>query len=261
MTIAGESPWARLRRLRALGPVVVAHRGDSCRHVENTLTAFRAAGQLGVAMQEFDVHATRDGQLVCLHDDSLDRTTDAARVLGPGALVAQLRHDELAGLRTPGGDRIPSLAEALAVMLPECIPLIERKSGDVSSYLGVLTACQALGRCILQSFDWDFVAAAHRLAPALPLAVLGPTQHFPRLDEACLAAARQLGAGMMHWDAAAIGTAEVQRTKAAGLLLCTYTTDSEAGMRGLAALGVDAFCTNDPGLGQRLWQQRLLQTS
>jgi glycerophosphoryl diester phosphodiesterase len=255
MTNAGESPWLRLRQLRRSGTVVVAHRGDSCHHTENTLTAFRAAAQLGVAMQEFDVHATRDHQLVCLHDETLDRTTDAARRLGPGALVAQLRQAELAGLRTPAGDHVPSLPEALATMLPACIPLIERKAGAVGTYLETLAANHAIDHCILQSFDWEFLAAAHRQAPSLAIAALGPTAQFGRMDEACIAAARQLGAGMLHWDATTITAVEVQRAQAAGLLVCTYTTDSESGMLGLMAMGVDAFCTNDPGLGLRL--QRL----
>jgi glycerophosphoryl diester phosphodiesterase len=81
--------FSRLRAAATASPIVVAHRGDSRNHPENTLAAFRAATALGVAMQEFDVQQNRDGELFFLHDVSLDRTTDAARVLGPGALLAQ----------------------------------------------------------------------------------------------------------------------------------------------------------------------------
>ena len=81
--------------LGADGPVVVAHRGDRVHHPENTLAAFQAAAELGAPMQEFDVRVTRDGALVCLHDATLDRTTDAATLLGPGALVAQITLPEL----------------------------------------------------------------------------------------------------------------------------------------------------------------------
>jgi glycerophosphoryl diester phosphodiesterase len=238
-----------MRQLRTAGTVVVAHRGDSRHQDENTLSAFRAALQHGIRMQEFDVQATRDQQLVCLHDPGLDRTTDAARVLGPGALVAQLRADELVALRTPRGERIPSLAAALAVMLPECIPLIEHKSGAVDAYLKVLAECDTMQRCILQSFDWEFVAAVHRQAPQVALAVLGPTTRFPQLDDACVAAAQHLGAGMIHWDADQLTSEQVRLVHAASMLVCSYTTDTEAGMLGLIAMGVDAFCTNDPGLG------------
>jgi glycerophosphoryl diester phosphodiesterase len=243
-----------LRHGRTDGPVVVAHRGDSSRFPENTLSAFRAAYQLGVAMQEFDVRATRDGVLVCIHDETFDRTSDAARKLGPGALVAQATHAEASRLdagawRNPAhaGQRIPTLAEVLAVLLPGSIPLIEHKAGGADRYIDALRRHDALRRCIVQSFDWDFVAAAGKLAPPLALAVLGPTARFPEPDAAAVEAALTLGAGMMHWRDSALRSEDVERIHTAGLLLCTYTTDAEIGWRGGAALGIDAMCTNDPG--------------
>ena len=93
------------------GPVVVAHRGDSANFPENTLPAFAAALQLGVAMQEFDVRATRDGMLACLHDATFDRTTDAALRLGPGALIAETTWREVRTLDAGGGAPVPSLSE------------------------------------------------------------------------------------------------------------------------------------------------------
>lgn len=127
------------------GPLVVAHRGDSRNHAENTLRAFLAARELGVPMQEFDVRATRDGELVCMHDETPDRTTDAAQKLGPGALLANLRRDELQKLDAgswTAGPRVcndPNARQALAAMLPVCTPLIEHKAGTAASYVTELT--------------------------------------------------------------------------------------------------------------------------
>ena len=56
----------------------------------------------------------------------------------------------------------------------------------------------------------------------------------------------QLGAGLLHWRAADLGARDVAGAHAAGLLVCTYTTDDELGWRGGRALGFDAMCTNDP---------------
>ena len=243
-----------MRQGRTDGPVVVAHRGDSSRFPENTLSAFRAARDLGVAMQEFDIRATRDDVLVCIHDETFDRTSDAARTLGPGALVAQVTHAEASRLdagawrgAAHAGQKIPTLAAVLAVLLPGSIPLIEHKAGDPDCYVEVLRRHDALRHSILQSFEWDFVAAAGKLAPSLALAVLGPTLRFPEPDAAAIAAALELGAGMIHWHDSALRSTHVERIHAAGLLLCTYTTDSEIGWRGGAAFGIDAMCTNDPG--------------
>jgi glycerophosphoryl diester phosphodiesterase len=243
-----------LQTLANDGPLVVAHRGDSCNHAENTLPAFRAARELGVPMQEFDVRTTRDGVLVCMHDETPDRTTDAANKLGPGALIANLKRDELRSLDAgswhtvgPIPAVIPTLEEALAAMLPACVPLIEHKNGAAETYVAELQRLGAMPQCILQSFDWAFVAAARRLAPDLAIAVLGPTPSHARLDARALADALLLGAGMVHWQDVLLSSDDVARAHAAGLLVCTYTTDDEAGLRGGAAMGFDAMCTNRPG--------------
>jgi glycerophosphoryl diester phosphodiesterase len=69
-----------LARLVSRGnlPLVVAHRGDSCRAPENTLEAARLGWQAGAHAWELDVQLTRDGVLIVLHDESLLRTTDVA---------------------------------------------------------------------------------------------------------------------------------------------------------------------------------------
>jgi glycerophosphoryl diester phosphodiesterase len=251
--VVSHPVFDRLRTARRGGPIAVAHRGDSVHHPENTLEAFAAALALDVAMQEFDVAATRDGVLVCLHDQGLDRTTDAARRLGPGALLAQTDaatvHELDAGAwrgAAHAGARVPTLAEVLALLRPRCVPMIEHKGGDVRTFVDVLRQAGALSDCILQSFDWRFVAGARGAAPELALAVLGPNEVFPRPDAAAIAAAQQCGAGMLHWCDRELGADDVERAHAAGLLVCSYTTDDELGWVGGRALGIDAMCTNDP---------------
>lgn len=253
--------FARLRQLAGAGPVVVAHRGDSRHHPENTLRAYAAAAELGAPMQEFDVRQTRDGHLVCIHDDSVDRTSDAARRWGPGALVAERTLAELRQLdfgswrgTAHQGERMPTLDEALAVMRPRCIPMIEHKAGDAASYVAALDRCGAREAVIAQSFDWAFVAAVHLLAPDVALAALGPNARFARPDQAALAAARAAGAGMLHWRHRDLRREDVARVRGDGLLLCTYTTDDDAGWLGGAAMRVDAICTNDP---QRMLRLRI----
>lgn len=246
--------FRRLAELPGPRPLVVAHRGDSEHHPENTLAAFRAAALLGAPMQEFDVRQLGDGTLVCVHDATFDRTTDAAMVLGPGA---QLANATLATARRldagswfgadHAGEPIPMLAEALAVMLPHEIPMIEHKSGVADAFVAELRRAGALERCIVQSFDWDFVAALAAAAPEVALAVLGPTPAFPLPDARAARRARELGAGMVHWCADDVGHADVARMHDHGLLVCTYTTDCELGWFGGTALGIDAMCTNDPG--------------
>ncbi len=242
-----------LRRLAATGPVVVAHRGASHSHPENTVPAFAAAAALGVVMQEFDVQQTRDGLLVCCHDLTLDRTTDAAAKIGPGALVAQLRHAELQQLDAGSwfgpafaATRIPTLDEVLAALGEHAVALIEHKGGAPVSYVDALARLAKPDRCIVQSFDWSFVAACRNLAPRAALAVLGPNSQHASLDEEAIEAALRCGAGMAHWQLDGLRVEHVRAAHAAGLLVCTFTTDDDAGYLGGAAMGVDAMCTNRP---------------
>ena len=234
-------------------PIVVAHRGDSRHHPENTLAAFRAARTLGVAMQEFDVQMLDDGTLVCMHDASFDRTTDACRTLGPGALLAhttlQVARQLDAGAwfdATHAGERIPTLAEALATMLPACVPMIEHKAGPALAFVAELRRLDALEQCIVQSFDWAFVGQVAAAAPTIALAVLGPNAAHPKPDARAVDAAIASGARMLHWHATELTASDVERVHAAGMLVCTYTTDDELGWHGGRALGIDAMCTNDP---------------
>lgn len=234
------------------GPVVVAHRGDSANFPENTAPAFVSALQLGVTMQEFDVRVTRDGMLACLHDATLDRTTDAASRLGPGALVAEATWNDLRTLdagawrgESHRGTRVPGLAEVLELLTPRCIGMIEHKAGNAAAYVGELRRTGTVHRTILQSFDWRFVAAARALEPDLALALLGPTSTCQSLG-AAVAAATLHGIGMLHWHAPDVSLDEIGRCHDAGLLVCTYTTDDDLGMCGGAALGVHAMCTNRP---------------
>ena len=74
----------------------IAHRGFSGRYPENTMLAFEKALEAGAEGIEFDVHLTKDGQLVIIHDELLDRTTD-----GKGLVADWRSSTALAGGRTP----------------------------------------------------------------------------------------------------------------------------------------------------------------
>lgn len=253
MSASFHPVWVKLRAAAARGPIVVAHRGDSRHHPENTLAAFRAAATAGVLVQEFDVRASRDGELVCVHDQDLDRTTDAASVLGPGAMVAGvdlgiLRSLDAGSWLGPGhrGERIPTLTEALATMPPPCVPMIEHKAGAAAAYVATLRTSSRIEDSIVQSFDWSFVRAVAALEPRLALALLGPSSTHPRLDASVFEAAVACGAGMVHWQADHLTATDVAAAHSSGLLVCTYTTDHELGWFGGRGLQVDAMCTNDP---------------
>lgn len=141
--------------------LVVGHRGNRAHAPENTLPAFAEAVALGVDALELDVRLSADGEVVVLHDPTVDRTTN-----GHGA-AADLPYATLAGLdagyhfsrdggrTTPWRGRgagIPRLADVLAAF-PATPLLIEIKVAEAAAPLRrVIEAAGATGRCIVESF-------------------------------------------------------------------------------------------------------------
>jgi glycerophosphoryl diester phosphodiesterase len=148
--------------LRGEWPVNLAHRGASALAPENTIEAFRIALEAGARGLELDVHTTSDGQLVVIHDPTVDRTTN-----GTGA-VSEMTLEELRGLDAgydfspdggPGrpyrgrGVRVPTLEEVLEEF-PGAAVNIDIKAGHPgteAAVLGILRRSGALGRALVVS--------------------------------------------------------------------------------------------------------------
>jgi glycerophosphoryl diester phosphodiesterase len=96
---------------------VIGHRGAAACAPENTLAGFRHARALGCGWIEFDVRLTADGELIVLHDERLERTTDGSGKAGALPLATIRRHD--AGIwfgPAFAGEIVPTLAEAVRVL-------------------------------------------------------------------------------------------------------------------------------------------------
>lgn len=155
-------------------PYVLAHRGNRVACPENTLAAFRRALADGADVLETDLYVSADGAFVCIHDATLERTTDGtgpveARTLADlKALSASCGRPEFAS------ERIPALAE-LAALLPSDRGLaLELKSDrfldpEVGRRLGEeLDALGVRGRTVVLSFSRARLEAFRRGAPGIP---------------------------------------------------------------------------------------------
>jgi glycerophosphoryl diester phosphodiesterase len=236
-------------------PLVLAHRGACRRAPENTLEAFRVAGELGADGVELDVRRTADRVLVVSHDPVVD---------GFGLLVEH----PFSALRAevPG---VASLEEALGVLTEEldlvvdveikCFPTEPDADPDRVVVRGVVDLIERRGlydQVIVSSFELDAIDVARRLDARVVTAWLtsglAPAMTVP------IAAAR--GHGWLHPDrstmsGAAAGPA-VSDAASHGVRLDVWTVDAPDEIAALAEAGVDAIITNVPDIALAVLSRR-----
>lgn len=201
-------------------------------------------------MVELDVQTTSDGLLVCLHDTTLDRTTDAEDVFGRAKVAirdvdaGELARCDAGSFRgsTHAGTRVPSLADALAMLAGRTVPMVEHKTCSAEAMLAVLRDAGCVDDVLVQSFDWSWLREIRALAPSLTLGALGSGELTPER----LAEIDALGVSMVHWSASSLRLEDVEALHARGYLVCAYTIDPELSLLGAVAAGLDAITTNVP---------------
>jgi len=230
--------------------LIVAHRGDSKRAPENTLPAFASAVETGADLVELDYRHSADGVPIVIHDETLDRTTNAARLYGRTKVpVAEMRAREFGKLDAGSwfhpkysDVRVPTLEQALDVIQRGSVTLIERKSGDVATCVRLLSEKRLLDSVVVQSFDWKYVAECHRLAPRLPLAALGSKELSDRkLDDA-----QQTGAKIIAWNQKHISRQQIDAIHRRGLKAWVYTVNDVVRARELIGWGIGGIITDVP---------------
>ncbi len=259
---ATNSPAQKL--LGSTRPLVIAHRGCSAMAPENTLLSFERGVASGADMVELDYHHSKDGELVVLHDFTLDRTTDATNRWGGSKLkVADKTLAELKQLEAgkwfkhpQPGIALPTLNEALDVIQRGSVTLIERKAGDAATCVKLLNNRQLLNQVVVQAFDWEYLRDFHRLEPRQVLGALGPPgsrngrtlgDAEKALSRAWLDEIKSTGASAAVWnrqvDAAAVKTAHDL-----GLKVWVYTINDAATAQKLIDAGVDGIITDNPAI-------------
>src|SRR5438132_958560 len=139
--LAAAEPTPAQKLIASPRLLVIAHRGNSSVAPENTLPAFHSALDAKADLVELDYYHSADGVPVVIHDEILDRTTNAEEVLGKSKLlVGELPLVELRKLDTGSwfgdkfaGAKLPLLAEALDLIQTRSVTLIERKGGDAAT--------------------------------------------------------------------------------------------------------------------------------
>lgn len=220
--------------------LTVGHRGLMAAEPENTLRSFRRAAAEGVDVVELDLHLSRDGELVVLHDATLDRTTDGS---GP---VSAFTLEELRGLDAGQGERIPVFADvARAVSTPVQAEIKDRAAARVlAEQIGALGLH---GRVRAISFHEEALREVRSRLPHLDLALVADDTTATAPERALA-----LGVGMVSCEFGRLTSAVVERAHAAGLEVIAWTVNSGEELARARTLGLDGVVTDRPEIVRAL---------
>lgn len=214
--------------------VAIAHRGDPLGARENTLPAFASALDLGADWVELDLRRTKDGGIVVLHDQSLQR------LWGLEASVGDLDLVDVAGVGE-GTVRIPTLGQVLAaVPVPLMVDFTRREV--VAGALQVVTEAAALTRALFVTGNVEALRLLRRLSPDARIGLTwidGPVPPLGLLAE--------LRAEYWNPMFALVTPDGVASVHAMGLKVSTWTVDTVGDMARVTAAGVDAVVSNQVG--------------
>ena len=233
-------------------PLNLAHRGFSGIYPENTMLAFsKAVSEGDCDGLELDVHFSKDGELMVMHDRSLERTTT-----GTG-YISDYTYDDLmyldAGIKFDArfaGERIPKLIQVLELVKNNDLMLnIELKNYEVE-YPGIERAVVLLikkmnleKQVFLSSFNHISIAECKRSYPEIRAGILYHQPLF-NAEKYCVT----IGADTIHPHYGLLQYEKnlTERCRAAGLCVNTWTVNEEADMEYMVAQQVDSIITNFP---------------
>ena len=225
------------------------HRGAMNEAPDSTLEGFRHALALGLDAVEFDVQLTADNELIILHDNTLDRTTNASGPVSDRTL-AELRDLNARAQFTdwPESCVIPTLAEVLDVVggMAELLVEIKRDTPArleivVPATIALLQERGVLDRVRLSSFDPIALEIAHRVAPDLDLVINGVWRE-PGLYERVI----EIGVTGTDFDHKLVGREHLDWARAHNLWIIGWPGNTEADLRIHQEYGLDNMGTDAP---------------
>jgi glycerophosphoryl diester phosphodiesterase len=246
---------------------IIAHRGASFDAPENSLAAMKLAWKQGADAIETDIHLSKDGKIVVMHDPGSKRTAGVDKPVKEQTWD-ELRKLDVGAWKHPSfkGELLPTLDAIFATIPPGKSIYTEIKSGEPEILDALERAMSASGKKPEQlkiiTFSYDMAKAAKARFPRHAVAWLhdykehSETKQLPRIEDliAKARAAKLDGLDLNHRFP--IDKAFVEKVHAAGLKLYTWTVDDAAIAKAEIAAGVDGITTNRPE-----WLRQELQTT
>jgi glycerophosphoryl diester phosphodiesterase len=233
--------------------LVIAHRGSSATAPENTLAAFRLAADQRTNFIELDVQESADGEVLVVHDADLMKVGGDSTKIWEGT-AAHLRGIDIGSSKDASfaSERVPTLAEALAVCKGRCKVIVELKSygHNVRLEERVVEVVEAAGMadsCVFMSLDHDMVNKLKTLRPNWRAGVLVAK---------ALGDLTELKADFLAVEARMATRRFIRRAHRAGKDVYIWTVNDPAWMLVGLSRGVDGLITDDPQLARFVIERR-----
>ncbi|KOG39791.1 glycerophosphodiester phosphodiesterase [Streptomyces resistomycificus] len=214
--------------------LTIGHRGVMGVEPENTLRSFVAAEQAGLDVIELDLHLSKDGALVVMHDTDVDRTTDGT---GP---IAEQTLDELRALDAGRGERVPVFEEVLDGVRSRLQAEI-KDAAAARALAEVMHRRDLIGRVEVSSFHDEAIAEIRRLVPGVRTALIGSRFGTDIVDRAVA-----VGAATVCLNIRRLTLEVVERARKADLKIIGWVVNTQDHLRLVRALELDGATTDYP---------------
>jgi len=219
----------------------IGHRGAKAHLPENTLASFQKALDLGAEGIELDIHACASGELVVIHDFTVDRTTN-----GSGE-VHKMPLAELKSLVVDGGYGIPTLSEVMELCKGRCIVNIEMKGRHTAALLHDFMAQ------LIEKGNWrydDILVSSFQREELETMSKLSQDVHLGVLTQASMKEAwdwaEEFNAKAIHPHFSLLTENNVRKAQEAGFKIYTWTVNDPDDIARMKSYGVDGIISDNP---------------
>jgi len=219
----------------------IAHRGASNFAPENTIEAFKKAVIWKIDVVEFDVHHTKDGKLVVMHDHNIERTTDGI------GLIRNLSFKELRKFHEPNGEVVPSLQEVLSILKNKCICKIDVKDKGIEEKLvNIIIKMHLENSIIVTSEIFSVLKKIKQLCPKIKIEAGGFGYKKNISIDEIIRKAKSVNADIISPFYKIITKKLVEAAHKNGFEVHAWTVDDKRTIERMKRLGVDGITSNYP---------------
>ena len=219
----------------------IGHRGAKGLEPENTLLSFQKAIEIGVDGIELDVRLTSDGELIVIHDETIDRTSN-----GTG-FVNQFSLREIKKFRIDSKHEIPTLLEVLELVNKKCFINIELKEIETAEKVVALIEDFVTNKnwnysdFLVSSFNWHAIQNVRFLNPDIPIGVLTESDL-----EMAFTFAKFLKASTIIPHYLLLNDPEIQEIQEAGIKIFAWTVNENDTIEKMKTLNINGIISDFP---------------